>query len=809
MSLLQDARYALRSLSNSPGFAAAAVLTLAVGIGANTAIFSFVDGILLRPLPYKDADRIVRVMEKPPRYERNSISTLNYLDWQKDNQVFDFMAAQGGRGATLTGVGDPVQIRGALVSVPYFDIFGIQAERGRTFVEGEDQLGKNRVVVISHALWVNQFGSDPSIINRSILLDNIPHEVIGVLPAGGAFDRAFNQIWRPLAFEPSNMTRNFHWFVSFARLKPGVSLQQAQANMSAIGARIEKDFPDSNKGWGVIVERYADTLVGPELRTGLLVLITATALVLLIACANLANLALARGISREREVALRASLGAGRGRLVRQFLTENVLIALVGGVLGLGIGYGMMRWLQLLVPPFSFAREADVRMDERVLLFAMAISVITGLLFGMVPALQATSPDLTGVMKDGGRGSTDRSGRKRLREALIVAEVAFAFILLAGSGLMLQSFYRLLNVETGIDSSNVLTMGVPIATDRFPEAARLNQYLRDIRMAVEAVPGVKEAAWSCAPTMQGACYGMPMQVASKPLVDRANRAGGFYKIVSPSYFTTLKLQMIRGRPLGDRDMKGTPPVLVINDRLAKREFGDKDPVGERLLVQEIIPGKTELGPEIAWEIVGVVRDEKVNGVIDTQSTGVYVSNEQTPSYFQTLSVRTNVDPLTLQKAVVAAVHSINKDQATTDIRTVDQIKDLSMANRRLQAVLLGIFASVALLLAGIGIYGVISYSVAQRTHEIGIRAALGATEARLMGLILRRGVLLAVIGLVVGVGGSLGLTRLMESLLFGVGARDPFTMTLVAVVLALVAVIACYVPARRATKIDPLLALRI
>ena len=311
--------------------------------------------------------------------------------------------------------------------------------------------------------------------------------------------------------------------------------------MSAIGARTEKDFPDSNKGWGVIVERYGDTIVGPELRTALVVLITATALVLLIACANLANLALARGISREREVALRASLGAGRGRLVRQFLTENVLIALVGGVFGLGIGYGMMRWLQLLVPPFSFAREADVRMDARVLLFAMAISVVTGLLFGVVPALQATSPDLTGVMKDGGRGSTDRMGRKRLREALIVAEVALAFILLAGSGLMLQSFYRLLNVETGIDSSNVLTMGVPIATDRFPEPARLNQYLRDIRMAVEAVPGVKQAAWSCAPPMQGACYGMPMQVASKPIVDRANRAGGFYKIVSPSYFTTLKL----------------------------------------------------------------------------------------------------------------------------------------------------------------------------------------------------------------------------------------------------------------------------
>jgi len=808
VSLLQDARYALRSLLNTPGFASASVLTLAVGIGANTAIFSFVDGILLRPLPYKDADRIVRVMEKPPRGERNGISTLNYLDWQRDNQVFDFMAAQAGGGVTLTGVGDPVQIRGARVSAHYFDIFGIHVERGRTFVDGEDQSGRDRVVIISHALWVNQFGSDPDIINRSILLDNMPHAVIGVLPAGSAFDRAFNQIWRPLAFEPSNMTRNFHWLVSFARIRSGVTLEQAQASMSAIGARIEKDFPDSNKGWGIIVERYADTIVGPEMRTALLVLITATALVLLIACANLANLALARGISREREVAVRASLGAGRGRLIRQFLTENVIVALAGGVFGIGIGYGMMVWLQRLIPPFSFAREAEIKMDARVLLFALAISVFTGLLFGVVPALQATSPDLTGVMKDGGRGSTDRAGRKRLREALIVAEVALAFVLLAGSGLMLQSFYRLFNVETGIDSSNVLTMGLPIATERFPDTARLNQYLRDIRAAVEAVPGVKEAAWSCAPPMQGACYGMPMQVASKPMVDRANRAGGFYKIVSPSYFTTLKLQMIRGRTLSDRDTKSAPPALVVNERLAKREFGDKNPIGERLLIQEIVPGKTELGPEIAWEIVGVVRDEKVNGVIDTQSTGVYVSNEQTPAYFQTLSVRTNVEPLTLQRSIVGAVHSINKDQATTDIRTVDQIKDLSMAARRLQAVLLGIFASVALLLAGIGIYGVISYSVAQRTHEIGIRAALGANKARLMVLILRRGVLLAAIGLAAGVAGSLGLTRLMESLLFGIGARDPWTMALVGVVLGLMAVLACYVPARRATTIDPLIALR-
>ena len=356
-SLLQDLRVRWRTLAHSPGFTAVALLTLALGIGANTAIFSFVDGLLLRPLPYKDADRIVRVLEKPPRGERNGISTLNFLDWQKDNAVFDFMAAQSGGSVTLTGRQEPVQLRGARVSARFFDIFGIRAALGCMFLPDEDQRGKDKVVVLSNALWVSQFGADRSIVGRTVLLDSEPCIVIGVLPAGGAFDRAFAQVWRPLAFEPSNMTRNFHWLVSFARLKDGVSFQQAKANMDAIGARIEKDFPQLNKSWGVIVERYADTLIGPQLRTSLLVLLTATGLVLLIGCANLANLSLARGVSREREVAIRASLGAGRGRLVRQFLTETVLLSLCGGVLGIGLGYGLMSWLQTLVPPFSFARD--------------------------------------------------------------------------------------------------------------------------------------------------------------------------------------------------------------------------------------------------------------------------------------------------------------------------------------------------------------------------------------------------------------------------------------------------------------------
>ena len=807
--LARDLGFGSRLLVRNRGFAVVAILTLALGIGANTAIFSFVDGVLLKPLPYRNGDRIVRVLEKAPHAARNGISTLNFLDWQKDNAVFDFMAARAPGAATLTGRGEPVQLQGARVSARYFDMFGLEAERGRTFLPDEDQRGKDHVVVLSHALWVNQFGADPAIVNRTIVLDNEPYTVVGIMPAGSAFDRDFFQLWRPLAFAPSDMTRDYHWMVSFARLKSGVSLQQAQANMTAIGSRLEREFPDSNKRWGVVVERYADTLVGQDLRTALLVLLTATGLVLLMGCTNLANLALARGVSREREVAVRTSLGAGRGRLIRQFLTENMLLALGGGALGIALGYGAMHGLQLLIPPLSFAREAQITMDARVLWFALAISLMTGLAFGTLPAIQATSPELTSVMKDGGRGATDRGSRRRLRDGLIVTEVALAFVLLVGSGLMMRSFLGLLTVDPGIDPTNVLTLGVPVTTERFPDPVQLNTYLREIRHAVDAVPGVRDTAWSCVPPMQRACIGMPIQVASRPIVDRANQRVYFFKVVSPSYFSVLRLRMARGRALSDRDTKGMPPVLVINERLAKREFENQDPIGQQLLIQEIIPGKSELGPDVPWQIVGVVHDEKVNGIDDDErNAGMYVSNEQSPVYFQTLNVRTTVNPLTLQQSILAAIHQVNKDQALTDIRTVDQIKDLSMASRRLQSVLLGLFAAVAVLLTVIGIYGVTAYSVAQRTHEIGVRAALGATGMSLIRLVLARGLVLTWLGLAIGIIGALALTRLMESLLYGVSARDPTTMVWVGVLLTAVALVACYVPAWRAIRVDPMTALR-
>jgi len=806
--LLQDLRYGLRTLRKSPGFATVAVLTLGIGIGANTAIFSFVNGVLLKPLPYGEPERIVRVLEKPPGGGRNGISTLNYLDWQRDSTVFEYLAAQTGGSVTLTGVEQPVQLRGNRVSPHYFDIFGIKATLGRTFAEEEGQLGKERVAVLSHVLWESQFGADSNVIGRSVTLDGSPHTIIGVLPAGGAFDRAYAQIWRPLAFEPQNMTRNFHWFGAFAKLKRGVTLKQATAQMDAIGARIAQDYPDSNKGWGVNIEPFADTVVGTELRQSLYVLLAAVGMVLLIGCANLANLTLARGTAREREVAIRASIGAGRWRLVRQFLTENVLLSICGGIFGLVLGLALKRGLELAVPPFSLPREADVGIDTRVLLFTLALAVFTGIVFGLAPALQATRPNLAGCMKEGGRGASS-GGRHRVRGALVVTEMALAFVLLTGAGLLIRSFFQMQHVDTGFDSTNVLTAGLPIPDKRFPDPAQLNAYLRQIVSKVEAMPGVRDVALTSALPMQGWGYGMPFQRADKPMVDRANRRACFFKMVSPSYFRALGMKLRKGRPLGAHDAKGTPPVAVINETMVRLYFKDEDPVGKRILVQDIVPGKTQLGPEIPWEVVGVVADEMVTNVDNKRDNpGIYVSNQQSPVFYQALVVRVGIDPSGLKQALSRAIHEINKDQTLTDVKTLEQVKAESMASSRLQSMLLTVFAAIAVLLAAIGIYGVISYSVEQRTHEIGIRAALGASRSDLLRLILRGGMLLAGIGLVLGFGGALGLTRLLANLLFGVGERDPMTIGAAAAILTGVALVACYIPARRATKVDPMVALR-
>ncbi len=643
-SLLQDFRYAVRRLRNSPGFSAAAIATLALAIGANAATFSFVNGLLLRHLPYPDPDRIVRVLEKRPDGAPNSISTLNYLDWTNQNTVFEFIAAEAGWRAVLTGGSEPVLIRGARASAHYFDIFGVKAAKGRTFRPDEDQPGNDRVVLLSHSLWEKRFGADSAIVGRDIVLNGNPYRVIGVLPEGGPFDRAAAQLWTPLVFQPSQMTREFRWLGASAKLKAGVTLEQARAEMAVIGQRLAGADPGSNKGWNVAVDRLADVLIGPDLRTAVSILFAATGFVLLIGCANLANFALARGMSREREVAVRAALGASRWGLMRQVLIENVVISLCGGIVGIGVGYAMMKWIQSLIPPFALPPAVDIRMDTAALLFTLGVGFVAGLLFGAAPAARAMKPSLVGALKDGGHGATRGGPGRRMRNGLVVAEIALAFVLLVASGLLVRSFSNLLEINPGFTATNVLTAGLPISQEQHPDPAELNTYLASIRAAVKAVPGVRETALTSVLPLQGWGYGTQYTIAGRKPVDRGYRRPAFFKIVSPSYFDALGIRLLSGRVLSDRDTAGAPPVVLINETLAKREFRDQDPIGQHILVQEIVPGTTELGREIAWEIVGVIVGERITGLGDEISAGMYVSNQQSPTYGIELVVQAGIPP---------------------------------------------------------------------------------------------------------------------------------------------------------------------
>jgi putative ABC transport system permease protein len=806
--LLQDVRFGVRTLVRARGFAAVAMLTLAISIGGNAAIFSFVDGVLLKPLPYPNPDAIVRIWERTPTGFNNWVSAENFLDWQRQVTRFESISAWSFGSVTLAGREEPVRLRGSRVSPAFFDVYGVKAASGRTFSPDEDQPGKERVVVLSHRLWATQFGSDPGIVGRTIVLDDVPHEIIGVLPETSVFDRGFFQVWRPLAFQSGERTRDFHWLQAVGRLKQGVTLEQARAEMDAIGAEIARNYPASNKGWGITVERLGDSIVGADLRRSLLVLLAAVGMVLLIGCVNLANLTLARGTSRAREVAVRAALGAGRGRLVRQFLTESVVLALGGGALGIALGYGMIAGLARLLPPYFLPSEARVAMDSRALLFVLAVSIVTGVLFGLAPALQATKPDLTGSLKEGGRGTSGDSVRRRLRGGLVVVEIALAFILLTGAGLLIRSFVSLQRVDPGFDATNVLTMGLPMPERLFVNGERANRHIERVLTRLAAVPGVREAAFTSMLPLEGWGYAMPCVIAGRPAGDP--NAGGvcFYKMVTASYFSALRMRIERGRGLTPNDIKAAPPALVVNRTFVNRYLSGTDPIGQRVMIKEIVPGRRELGPEIAWEIVGVVADEAVNPLDQEASPGVYVSIAQNPMIGGNLLLRTEVEPLLLQSAMRAAIREVDPMQAITDLRSLEEVRNRSMSPHRLRTFLLATFASIALLLATIGIYGVISYSVARRRHEIGVRAALGASTGRLLGMVLGQGLTLTAIGLIAGALGAFALTRLLSTLLFGVTAHDPLTLAAVAALLGGITALASYLPARRAASVDPVIALR-
>jgi putative ABC transport system permease protein len=809
IELLQDLKFGFRTLAKNPGFALVALATIGIGIGANAAIFSIVDGVLLKPSPFKEVDRMVRVLEKPPGGGRNGVSTLNYLDWEKQDSVFEYISAQRWGTVSLTGIENPVQVPCEQVRAHFFEVFQTKARLGRTFLPGEDEVGRDHVAVISNSFWVSQFGSDKGILGRTMILDGEPYTIIGVLPPGRA-DLTATKIWRPLSFLPGNMTRDFHWFGAWALLKRGVSFDQARVRLDALAIRIAHDFPKSNKGWGIAIDPFNSVVVGSDLRQSLYVLMGAVGMVLLIACSNLANLTLARGISREREVAIRATIGASRGRLVRQLLTESLLLSLGGGAIGLLLAYGGLDVMKATMPDGTIPANLEVVMDGRVLLFVVALSVVTGVLFGIVPALKATGPDLTRSIKQGSGSASAGHSSRRFRGALVVAEVALAFVLLAGAGLLIRSFFRMQTVETGFDSTNVVTAGLPIGDRKFHTAEEFRLYTHQITEAVGAAPGVRDVSLTSALPMEGWGYGMPFQIVGDKPLDAANRPACFFKMTGPSYFRTLGIRLTKGRLLDEHDTKGAPPAAVINETMAKKYFPGQNPVGRRIRVEEIVFGETKLGPEIPWEVVGVVADEKIGGLgsDNADSPGIYVTSDQSPQIYQSIVVRGQTRSALLQRSIRDAIHSVNKDQVVDNMKTLEQIKAESVAGDRFRSILMCIFAAVALLLAAIGLYGVIAYSVVQRTREIGIRTALGAHPASIRMLVLRSAMTLTGIGLLIGTAGALALAQFLSSMLFNTGKYDPVTLAWVAAILSLVALVACLVPARRAMKVDPIVALR-
>jgi putative ABC transport system permease protein len=665
-TLLQDVRYAVRSLRRSPGFVAVAALTLAVGIGGNTAIFSAVKALLLRPLPYKDPDRVVFIQEKRAvSGVPSSVSPLNYLDWKSQNRAFDSMAAATFGGVTITVADEAVRVSGQRVTSEYFNVFGTAPLLGRTFRPGDDTPGAAKVLILSQRLWSTRFGSDAAVVGRSVRVDGQSFTIIGVMPTSANFDFFRTEFWTPLTWNATTRNRDFH-SIGFvvARVKSELPVTTAVSQMDTIAERISRDYPATNKGWGVVVRPYADLWVTSDFKRSLYLLLSSVGAVLLIGCANLSNMALARGLARDREVAVRSALGASRLRLVRQFLTENVLIAIVGGALGVGLAYGLLGVLLRSVAAYEIPVDVTIGIDRRMLLFTAALSVTCGITFGLVPSLSATRTALSEALKAGGRSASVGRAGGRWRSALIVSEVALAVTLLSSAGLLLRSFYRMQQTDPGFVSTNVLTASLPIADAQFSNRRQMNAYLERIVARVEALPGVERAALTDALPMHWPPYATFFQIVGRPDVDRAHRPLCDFKTVSTSYFSAVGLALRRGRLLTDGDGDGSPLVTVVNEMMVRKFFPHEDPLGQHLLMRQIVPGAVgQFGPDVHWEIVGVVADERSTPFDDpTERPAMYVSYQQSPTPFQQLVVRAGADAASMREPVRKAVAEISRDR---------------------------------------------------------------------------------------------------------------------------------------------------
>ncbi len=796
-TMMQDVRYGARMLAKRPGFTAVALLTLALGIGANTAIFSVVNAVLLRPLPLKDPDRLVMVVETnlSKGWDQFSVSPLNFTDWRDQNQVFEQIAASRNWAFNLTGDGEPERVRGARVSAGLFEMVGATPAQGRLFTAEEDQPGRGNVVLISHGLWQRRFGSDPEIIGKTLTLNSQSYTVIGIMPQDYSFPSR-SEIWAPMAFSQSEQrNRGGHFISVFARLKDNVTVEQARTEMQSIAGRLEEQFPDTNKGWSANVILLMDQVVG-DIRPALFVLLGAVAFVLLIACANVANLLLARAASRYKEIAIRNALGASRLQLVRQLLTESLLLSMLGGGLGLLLAFWGVDFL-ISISPENIPRVREIGLDRQVFVFTALLSVLTGIFFGVVPAIQGSKPDLTEALKEGGRGST--SARHKARSVLVVAEVALALVLLIGAGLMIKSFSRLQSTDPGFNPANALTLSISLPSSKYREPHQQTGFYSQLIDRVESLPGVESAAVSTSVPIAGSDYIFGFLIQGSPTPPSDAPSANYYSI-TPDYFKAMGIPLKRGRYFTDADVNNTTRVAIINETMARRYFPDEDPIGKRLHITN--------GPEAFREIVGIVGDVKHYSLDQETTAQMYEPHAQNPFTSMSLVVRTTQDPASLAGAVRAQVLGIDRDQPVSNIKTLEQMVNDSIAQPRLSMLLLTVFAVVAMVLAAVGLYGVMSYSVTQRTNEIGIRMALGAKQTDVLRLVVGQGMMLAVIGVGIGLAASFVLTRFLATLLYTVSATDPLTFAGLSLTLTAVTLLASFIPALKATKVDPMVALR-
>jgi putative ABC transport system permease protein len=790
-------------LAKNPGLTVTILLTLALGIGANTAIFTVDYATMLAPMPYPEPDQLVIVWSKIKTYH-NSVAAGDFTDWKNQATAFSDLNAWSGSRFNIATKDQPELVQGRLATSGWFQMMGQAFTLGRGFLPEEGQEGKNHVVVLTHKLWL-KLGANPHIIGTTMPMDGEPYTIVGVL-APGPDDRNDAQLTAPLVFKPDQVNHDFHWLLVMGRLKPGVTIKQAQADMDAVTTHIAEQYPKSDKGWGAWVEPLKNDFMPKQRILILWLLLGAVGFVLLIACVNVANLLLARSMVRQKELAVRSALGATPRTIFIQLLTESILLALMGGILGIGVGYAMLAGLVAVMPEGTLPTEANLHLNIPILLFTLLATTAAGLLFGCVPAWYSSRVDPAETLKEGGRTGTS-VGRHRLRRILVVGEFTLALALLAGAGLAIHSFWNLLRVDLGISTDHILTFGLPVPDSRPKDPEKIIAYYREILAGITAVPGVSHATAMTGMPLEGTYFGMPFTLPGKSYPDPSQRPLSGFQMVTPDYFRTFGIKLISGRFLNEQDTASGAKVAVVNEDFVNKFLKGTDPLKQRLGVEQLIPGVTKLGPEVQWQIVGVYHNVRSRGFRE-ENPEITIPFWQIPWPSASIGVRTAEDPANMVRSIAAAVHAVDPQIALDEPKTLDQVREDVLADDRFTVILFVSFAAVALLLAALGVYGVMSFSVAQRSHEIALRMALGADRTRVVALIVREGVILALVGLGFGLIGAYFVGRAMQSTLYGVGAMDFTAFGAVGAILVIAALLACWVPALRAASVEPMRVLR-